>query len=487
MAISSLGEWRPDVSDYDGSFTRNIENVLPRGDGYGPFKDVSAVTSALAAACRGYFTAYNPDGTISIFAGTSTKLYKLDNTDFTWDDVSKASGSYTALPDDDQWQFAQFNSVVIATQINAPVQAFTLGTSTEFADLGGSPPQARYVSVVNRFLVLSGITSQPYRVQWSGLDAITTWDGTNYSDSEDLGSGGPVRTVVGGEYGYIFQDNAIRRLTYQPGAAVSMRIDLLAADKGIFSPLCATQVGTHVFFISQEGIHKIDPLSYPTNIGKERVNRTFFADVDATEPGLILAVPDPNNSRVFWTYKSSGGTSGLFDKMLVYDYLLDRFAPITGISGEYVGTFAQPGTTLEALDTVNSSIDALTVSFDSISNASLPELAVVDSSHKIGFFSGANLEATMETPERGDEGRRFMVRGFRLVSDTMDAYGSIGYKYTQQESRSYNSEKQVNSFGKVQHHISTRYATAKIRIPAAEQWTYCAGIVPDVVSQSGEK
>ena len=54
-------------------------------------------------------------------------------------------------------------------------QVFDLTSSSAFADLGGSPPQARYIAMVGRFVVLSGLLSTPYRIQWSGLNATTTW------------------------------------------------------------------------------------------------------------------------------------------------------------------------------------------------------------------------------------------------------------------------------------------------------------------------
>ena len=52
---------------------------------------------------------------------------------------------------------------------------FDLTAASAFADLAGSPPQARYVAVIGRFLVLSGLPSNPYRIQWSGLNATTAW------------------------------------------------------------------------------------------------------------------------------------------------------------------------------------------------------------------------------------------------------------------------------------------------------------------------
>jgi hypothetical protein len=42
MPLLAIGDYRPDVSDYEGQATRNILNVIPRGDGYGPFPSFSA-------------------------------------------------------------------------------------------------------------------------------------------------------------------------------------------------------------------------------------------------------------------------------------------------------------------------------------------------------------------------------------------------------------------------------------------------------------
>src|SRR5689334_19926254 len=88
MALIPWGAWTPDVSDYEGSGARNILNVLPRGDGYGPWPDFATLTQTLPAACRGGFYALKSDGTVVIFAGTVDRLYQLNNTDFSWTPVS---------------------------------------------------------------------------------------------------------------------------------------------------------------------------------------------------------------------------------------------------------------------------------------------------------------------------------------------------------------------------------------------------------------
>ena len=64
MPVLPFGEYRPDVSDYEGQTSKNILNVVPQGDGYGPFKALVAYTSAAVGACRGFGYARKNDGSI---------------------------------------------------------------------------------------------------------------------------------------------------------------------------------------------------------------------------------------------------------------------------------------------------------------------------------------------------------------------------------------------------------------------------------------
>jgi hypothetical protein len=484
MPMLPIPPYRPDLSDFEGSATQTLLNVIPRGDGYGPFPDFTVFTAALPGSCRGFFYARKADGSIAVFAGTSTKLYQLNNTDFSWTDVSKGAASYSALPSADQWQFAQFNNFVFAVQINSAVQVFDLTSSSAFADLAGSPPPARYVAVVGRFLVLSGLgSSTPYRIQWSELNATTTWTaGVNQSDFQDFPDGGVVRGVAGGEYGIVFQDASIRRLTYAPGSPTVFQIDRISEEKGLFAPLSIVRAGDRVFYISPDGFQVIAPGGYPQPIGKERVDRTFFADVDTANLQLCIGASDPKGSRVYWAYKSLAGASGLFDKILCYDSALDRWSPIA-MSGEYLTTLAKPGATLESLDSISGSLDALTFSLDDVSTASLAQLSAVNGAHKLGFFTGANLEATLVTAEKGGDGRRIFVRGFRPITDAATVYGSVSKRETAQAAASYSSETLVNAIGMCPQRVSTRYARGKIRIPAGTSWTYALGVEPDVATE----
>jgi hypothetical protein len=486
MSLLSYADYRPDVSDYEGQATRNILNVIPRGDGYGPFSSFSAYTSALPTACRGAFYALKSDGTVVTFAGTSTRLYKLNNTDFAWVDVSSGGTSYSALSSTAQWQFAQTGNLVFATQANAPLQVFDLSVSTAFGAALGSPPQAAYISVVGRFLVLSGLLSTPYRIQWCGLNnfnASTSWDNvTAGADFQDFPDGGIVRGIAGGESGIIFQDQAIRRMAYVPGSPIIFQIDRITQDKGLYAPYSIIRAGERIFFYAGQGFHKIEPGGVPEPIGREKVDRTFLADLDKGNLQLFIGAADPRSTRVYWAYKSVSGTTAAYDKLLGYDFLLDRFFPVMS-TGEYLLGMSQTGVTLENLDSISSSLDALTLSLDAYATAVQPEIAQFSDSHILGFFRGANLEATLESAEQGTDENRITVRGFRPVTDAPTLFGSVSYRDTPSAIATPGSEVLVNArTGRCDIRRDTRYSRFKVRIPAATSWTFCAGVVPDLTT-----
>lgn len=559
MPLLQFGEYRPDVSDYEGQTTKTILNVLPRGDGYGPCPSFSAYSQAASATCRGAFYALKSDGSVVTFMGTADRLYQMNNTDFSWKPVSKVgtftvtiaspavftktahgyavndpivlsttgalptgltagtvyyvltvptadtftvsasvggaaintsgsqsgthsvTGIYSSLSASAQWRFAQFGNFVFAVQANVAPQVFDLSSSTAFADLGGSPPQAAYIDIVGRFVVLSGLLSNPYRIQWSGLNATTTWtSGVNSSDSQDLPDGGIVRGVAGGENGVIFQDQAIRRMTYVPGSPLVFQIDRISQDKGVFAPYSIIRAGETVYFHSAKGFQKIEPGGVPVQIGRERVDRTFLTDLDRGNLQLFIGSQDPRTTFVYWAYKSGSGAAGLFDKVIGYDAALDRFFPLQ-ITGEYLLGISQTGLTLEGLDSISSSIDAMTLTLDAYATAVQPEIGLFNSDHKLGFLRGTNLEATLETAEQGTDGQRIYVNGFRPVTDAATIYGSLKYRDTQQATTTASSEVLISSrTGRVDIRRDARYQRFKCRVPAATSWTFLAGIEPDV-------
>jgi hypothetical protein len=489
MPLHQWGPWTPDVTDYEGPGVHAISNVIPRGDGYGPFPSFSAYASALPGPCRGAFYALKFDGTVITFAGTATKLYQLNNTNFTWIDVSLGAGAYSALSSNANWTFAQAGNLVFATQANVLLQVFDLSASTAFSNALGSPPQAAYISAVGGFLVLSGLLSTPYRIQWCGLysyNAPTSWTaGINSSDFQDFPDGGTVRGIAGSDQsGVIFQDQAIRRMSYVAGSPIIFQIDRIAKDKGLYAPYSIITAGERIFFFANQGFHKIEPGGIPEQIGRERVDRTFLQNLDNGNLQLFIGASDPRNSRVYWAYKSNSGVTGSFDTLLGYDYVLDRFFTIS-IGGQYLLGISQTGLTLENLDAIapGDSIDAMTLSLDSYATAVQPQLAAFNSSNVLGFFTGPNMQGIIQGAEQGTDGQRITSRGFRPITDAATLYGSVSYRDTQAQTPIVNAEMGLSArTGRVDIRRDARYQRYQVRIPAATNWTFCAGYEPDVTT-----
>lgn len=354
-AVVPFGAYRPDLTDLGSDSSSIVSGVVPRGDGYGPFKDFVSFTQALPDDCRGFFFSRRGDGSIAVFAGTSDRLYLLNNTTFDWEDVSQGGIAYGALVPEANWRFGQFNEFIIAVQINTVPQKYVLTAGGTFVDLAGSPPQAGHIAIVNRFVVLTGLLSDPRRAHWSDLDAPETWTaGVGLCDYQDFPDGGVCHAISGGDaYGVIFQDEAIRSLTYAPGSAVVFQIARISTQDTLYAQYSVINAGTRTFFLSAQGFKVIVAGGEPVSIGKDQVDATFFADVDSNALNLVIGAVDPTATRVYWAYKSIAGQTGLFDKMLCFDWSVkERPWSIVPMSGQYLGYLAKPGLTLEGLDAI---------------------------------------------------------------------------------------------------------------------------------------
>lgn len=480
--ILPAAEWRPDLTDFNAQSTRTVRNVIPRGDGYGPVKSLQAYTDALAAACRGAFMALKADGSIQIFAGTATKLYTMSNTDLSWSNVSSSSGSTSySCATTDFWQFTQVGDVVIATQQGDNPQAFTLNSSTYFADLAGSPPKATHVTTIAGHVIFSGLVGDKRSIQWSALDDPTGWTvGTDGCDLQTFADGGIVKGVLGSEFdGLIFQDSAIRRMTFVGGDLV-FTIDRISDNKGIRAPYSAMQSAGRSFFVSATGFEEIVQGGYPSPIGSTRFNETFMAEWDSHVPHMLIGVADPNSTRVWWFYKSTTGITGYFDRAIVWDWALQRGGYVSGLTTEFVMELGQAGVTLEGLDDINSSIDALPQSLDAYLASFGTQLALADSSHQLGFLTGDNLEAILDTPDIVAP-TRVRVRQHRPITDSGTVYGSVFGRQKSADAAIQSTENAMNDVGFVPHRVDTRHVRIRNRIPAATTWTYWAGVDADTV------
>lgn len=133
-------EWLPDQPAI-GQGMQDAVNVVPVAAGYAPFPSVVTLSGAATENINNVFVGKVGD-TVNVFAGGSTKLFKLNPTTNALSDVSKlySTASSSAYSSSYRWKFVQFGSSVIGTNYSSPLQTWTIGSSSNFESLG------RYVS-----------------------------------------------------------------------------------------------------------------------------------------------------------------------------------------------------------------------------------------------------------------------------------------------------------------------------------------------------
>jgi len=396
-----FGAWAPDVAGVNNGVLVEARNVLPNVAGYMPIPGLSAYSSnALAEKCLGAISVKTSAGGWVVFVGTATKLYREVNgvlTDYT----RLAGGAYSAT-DSDKWSFANFGQYVIAVNPNDDAQVIDVDAGTaNFSALGGSPPRARYVFAIKDFLCLAGLTSDPRAVRNSDINAPTTWTvGTGLCDEQTLPSGGRITGAVGGEFGYILSERAIRRMTFQPGLAPAFSIEVIDENKGCASGYGVVAVGASCFFPSDNGFYQVVG-NQVIPIGANYVNEWFDTNSDGSRVFEVQGFLHPHDPIVGWAFYSSD-TDTNYTRLLFYNWAPEVTArwsyAITEV--QYITNHATSGTTLEGLDAyMPSGIDVATTSFDSrIWEGGRPALLAFDADGYLSFFDGAvPLTAIIQT------------------------------------------------------------------------------------------
>lgn len=408
-----FGEYLPDIPARDNPGLTVAKNCVPHAVSYKPFSDKVAFTDALGSRCLGAIGVKASSGSTYNYAATGAKLYTLSGN--SWTDATRlVGGDYTAEASQN-WEFADWGNKVIAVNgVGDTPQLITKG-GANFAVLSGSPPKARHIAVVRDFVVLGAIndgTTYPNRLHWSAINDETVWTpGTSQSDTQDLQSGGEIMRIMGGEYGTVFCRESIFRMSYE-GPPLIFRIDELEPGRGTPASQSVVQYGNIIFYLGRDGFYMFDGVkSIP--IGANKVDKTFYADLDQSYMDRIWGAVDPINNIVFWSYPGSGN-SGIANKIIAYNWSTNRWAGPIEVETEILYNARTTGYTLDELTTVlgYTDLDALPYPLDSrYWQGGSIILACFDSSHKMATFQGDPLEATLETGEFRPTPGRSLVLG----------------------------------------------------------------------------
>ncbi len=472
MIIIPFGPWTPDQADFGNPGALICTNVIPAQGSYLPFLGPTVISDALDARCQGAIAVLrSSDSSAALYAVDATKLYSL--TVAAWTDASKAGGYSVASLDIPE--FAKFGDTVIcALGFADNVQAITIGDAN-FADLFTSvlKPKARVVGTTEDFAIFGdldeGGVKFPYRVRWTALDDITDIDASaaTLSDFQDLSEGDQITKIVGfGRDAVVFQRRSMNLMRFEGGKTV-FRFDEVERNRGAIANGSVIAYGRHIFYLADDGFYMWD-WNTSTPIGREKVDRFFFGDVDSSFLTRISAAIDPVHSLVAWAYPSAASGTGVPDKVLLYNWAIGQWAVIETIT-EILFLDVSKGFTLDQLDSVSATLEDLPFSLDSRNWAGggLMLFAGFNNSHQTTNFNGTALDAVLETTEaQHAPGETALVDGIRPLVDTPTGTITVQVagRDTHQEQESFGAATSLNSIGEADIRESARYHRYRVNI-----------------------
>lgn len=460
-----FGEFAPDQSDQNTGVSTVADNCIAGASSYIPLRgpDTDAAT-ALAGECFGASYVTTLGGSYAFAAssfGATAELYlgSLDITNLSLTGSLNNPPAYFVPYGDTVYIFGAYITPQSIT--DAVLASPTILTS----DMAGSPPKAKIAAIIRNFLVIGhtfdDVDEFKSRVQWSGFDDPTEWTvGTNQSGFQDIqGNGADIEAIVGGEYGVIFQRNAIVRMTYV-GAPLIWQFDAIEEEIGVFAGESVVQVGSDIYYLGNNGFHVLKDGVTSIPIGLNKIDRWFFSELHPSAPtsssSFVVGAYDSITGSVIWSFRDK--TSTVKNRLIIYNIKSQKWTTAT-INLEWI--YSTPPLTGIGTPT------------------ELRENAVeyFDSEHKPRSPKGDYLAATIETGEISQDDRLTQLTSVRPVIDgTSTVIVSTRDKLTDTATDS--ASISLDGSGKANTRTHARYH--RIKVTTSGDFNHATGVEVDI-------
>jgi hypothetical protein len=327
-------EWLPDLPELNNPGLTVADDVIPDVDCYRKF-NVAAEFSVgfLTAPATAVALAFGYDSLQSnyIYAASPTRIYSIDSTS-TGTLTAKTSTLNAASND---WDFLQYESLMIAVQDGEVPLKHTVGSSSNFSTLAssGTAPSANCIGRVGQFVVLGHLTDgtdRPSSVAWGAIDNPESWPTPNSATAIAQQSGeqyldqqlGQVMAIASGDqYGVILQKSGVTRMTYV-GPPVVFQFDVIDRERGLQHRHGAVKVGGIVYYVSNDGFYATDGVTV-VNIGLGKCNK-YFISIDTGSD--VRACFDKKRNCVLWFFNINSSTTR--NKAIAYNVLSKNFSTL---------------------------------------------------------------------------------------------------------------------------------------------------------------
>lgn len=481
--------WEPDKSEISGVSSEALGVIRVNGR-YVPDKELLALRAGVAMndVCIGAAGFYNASGAVQIYLGDRGKLYSIQSRAPV--DISKVGG-YSANPDWG-WIFEQFGTSIYATARGlSQIQRFQMGVSSAFGDVSTGPGASDTLFRVREFMFSGAGTTLKNScfndpLDWDTESSTGIQAAINYLPSD----GGDIVIGTGGQFGLVFQERKIHRLTYSGGIDAPFQRDEIEDKRGAIGPNAISRYGMFTFFASEDGIRLTDGAGESQGIGEGKIDRYFASNLNYSARSRVSLAVDVEKRLLRVAFPTGGNSYA--NKLLTYsmadgqwtndDINVDLLfeAPKQGITVDDTAAItALTGTT---------TVDSISLTVDSpVWRETRKQIMAVNSSHAVCTFDGATRPAVMETGY-GEvmPGRMGRVTQVWPLIDSATVTASITTKYKKMSDTATNGTAvSMNSHGFCPVMAHARFIRARVMIPGTTSWTEASGINWDARAAGG--
>lgn len=472
----NFGEWMPDQPGLSGALVE-AKNIVSQAVGYGPLNTSVVFSDEAGENLKTLVTGKTPAGITKLFAASDSKIYEVSSIG-ALTDISK-SGGYSGS---ERFRFTQFGNTIIGTNYDDVLQSYVLGTSTQFDDLSATAPVAKYLTVVRDFVVAGFInespTVHPYRVKWSAINDETDWtvNVNTQSDYQDIPDGGQIVGIRGGEFGLIFLEKSISRMSYV-GTPFIFQFDNISRNKGCSAAGSIAQVQGICFFLSEDGFYMCDGQQIQA-IGSEKIDRWFYNIADESAFDTMSASVDPVRKLVIWNFATVNANR----EVLIYNFKTQKWTH-GETTTDYISDASTGSVTLEQLDDISASIDGLPASLDSILWIGGKYFLGGTTGKHVVTFNGPPASASIITGDI-DSGGRSIVTLARPQVDNGSADVSVASRTLLNQEINFTTAIPADSENRVSLRSNGRYHRLEIN-PTGDNWKTAIAVDVDIIGQGG--
>ena len=284
---------------------------------------------------------YDASGTQTRYAVRvyNGKLYKMDDLDGVWDDITGGA----TITSGNHCDFETFtNKLFVANGVNVPFYWAGGASTANVADVPTNMTSAKFVKTFQNYLfyanvILDGVY-YPTRIYWSSLIDPTAWDSADWIEvSKDDGQ--PITGLFAlSNQAVIFKSRSIYNVFYTGDSTIPFQMQKSSSAVGctVFSSIQAVDNG--LVFFANDGFYFYDGV---TSIKVSDRITTTLSGYNTTNYTKIRSLAQRGKNRIWWSFTSSGETEN--DRVVVWDYFNNAWSVYKGMSPSAMATFMVDG------------------------------------------------------------------------------------------------------------------------------------------------